>query len=520
MWGGYGETVSKLGELFILRFAGSAGAPGKPGTSYLIPEYTMLKFHKNSIMLPIIAFCLYLAGSAPFLGQWDSYDYLRQIVSHQLSALGFGRPAYLGYNILLWESMRRVFHLEPVRVETVVMMGTILLGVLGVLLFRQLARQFLSDSAGRMAAMAFAIAPMYAIYSGFVMTEVPMLVALIAAGLVLWKGSHRFPAACDIWGGVLFGIAVGIREQALSMGAAFLWVLWNRPSAQSSRFRSVLLFGCAAGAAVLSPVFSFYLLNPSGFAERTRVWLHAIPMGHVQFWNNVQSSLLYTFAVCPAAWLVTAGAGVYALFRKKPTDGSSATIKPVRNPALGAFCCVLLPIMVLWRDADVQIHPRYALIALPGALVLCARLYDRWARSAKGPVVWAAAHVIVLGVAIAVLSPFWREQAGKMENARAMRDAVPGEALIIAGSYSPILEYYRGIGVRSQWHILWSGWEWNPKTADNSIRQAWADHVPVYISEDPLGWRYFESEYLHFFYLLKNCKREAVGPKFFRVYPR
>jgi hypothetical protein len=266
----------------------------------------MLKFHKNSIILPVIAFCLYLAGSAPFLGQWDSYDYLRQIVSHQLSALGFGRPAYLGYNILLWESMKHVFHLEPMRVETVALMGTILLGVLGVFLFRQLARQFLSDSAGRMAALAFAISPMYAIYSGFVMTEVPMLVALIAGGLVLWKGSQRFPGSCDVWGGILFGIAVGIREQALSMGAAFLWILWSRPSRETSRFRSLLLFGCAAGAAALAPVLSFYLLDPSGFIERTRIWLHAIPMGHVQFWSNVQASLLYTFAICPAAWLVTA----------------------------------------------------------------------------------------------------------------------------------------------------------------------------------------------------------------------
>jgi hypothetical protein len=474
----------------------------------------------SRIILPVIAFCLYLAGSAPFLGQWDSYDYLRQIVSHQQSALGFGRPAYLGYNILLWESIKRVFHLEPMRVEPVVLMGTILLGVLGVLLFRQLARQFLSDSAGRMAALAFAIAPMYAIYSGFVMTEVPMLVALIAAGLVLWKGSNRFPGLCDVWGGILFGIAVGIREQALSMGAAFLWILWSRPSREPSRFRSLLLFGCAAGAAVLVPVLSFYLLDPPGFVERTRIWLHAIPMGHVQFWNNVQASLLFTFAICPAAWLLMVGAGVYTLLRRKSTGVSPTAGKRAQNPVLGIFCSILLPIMALWRDADVQIHPRYALIALPGALILCAHVYDRWARPTKGPVVWAAVHVLVLGVAVALLSPFWHEQAGKMENARAMRDAVPGEALIIAGSYSPILEYYRGIGVRPQWHILWSGWNWNPEAADGSIRQAWADRMPVYLSEDPRGWRYFESEYLHFFYFLKNCKKEAVGQKFFRIYPR
>ncbi len=483
-------------------------------------DYSMLKSFRSSTVLPVLAFYLYFAGSAPFLGQWDSYDYLKQIVSHQLSALGFGRPAYLGYNILLWESMRRLFHLEPVKVEIVVMAGTILLGVLGVLVFRQLTRQFLSASGARMAALAFAIAPVYVIYSGFVMTEVPMLVALISAALVLWKGSERFPTASDIFGGILFGMAVGIREQALTLGAGFLWILWSRPPREDSRFRSVLLFSVAAGAAVIAPVLSFYLLDPPGFIDRTRIWLHAIPMGHVQFWNNVQASLLYTFAICPAAWMVTAAAGICTLISKRPKDVSPPACPAIRNPVSGLFCCVLLPIMALWRDADVQIHPRYALIALPGALIFCTHLYERWFRERKGPVVWAVVHVLVLGAAIAVLSPFWREQAEKMENARALRDAVPGKALIIAGSYSPILDYYRGIGVRPQWQILWSGWEWNPAAADSSILQAWADHVPVYLSGDPVGWRYFESEYLHFFYFLKDRRREAVLPKFFRIYPQ
>jgi hypothetical protein len=480
----------------------------------------MQKFFRSSFVLPTLAFYVYLAGSAPFPGQWDSYDYLKEIVSHQLSALGFGRPAYIGYNILLWESMKHVFHLESTKVQIVAMMGTVLTGFVGVLLFRQLARQFLSPSASRMAAMAFAVAPMYVIYSGFVMTEVPMLTALVGAALILWQGSERFPVSSRIWSGFLFGIAVGIREQAMCMGIAFLWVLWIRPAKGTSRLRSLLLFGASAGAAVLAPVLLFYFRDPSGFVARTRVWLHAIPMGPLQFWNNVQASLLYTFAICPAAWLATAGAGVYALITRKTEDPRPASSAPVRQLILGMLFCVLLPIMALWRDADVQIHPRYALIALPGALIFCAYFYDRWTRAAKGPVVWAIAHVIVLGMAIVILSPFWREQAMKMENARAMRDAVPGEALMIAGSYSPILDYYRGIGVRPQWRVLWSGWEWNPDAAENTIRQAWANHVPVYISEDPLGWRNFEPEYLYFYNLLKGCRKKAVGPKFFQILPR
>src|SRR5512136_1130851 len=99
----------------------------------------MQKTPRQLFILPVIALYIYLAGSAPFLGQWDSFDYLKQIVSHQLSALGIGRPVYLGYNILLWESLRKIFHLQPLRVEIVAMAGTIVFGALGVLFFLRLA---------------------------------------------------------------------------------------------------------------------------------------------------------------------------------------------------------------------------------------------------------------------------------------------------------------------------------------------------------------------------------------------
>jgi len=482
----------------------------------------MRRILRYPIVLPVTAFYLYVAGSASFLGQWDSYDYLKQIVSHQLSPLGFGRPVFLGYNILLWEATKHLFHLQALKVEVVAMVGTILLGVAGILIFQRLARQFLSASATRMAVLALAVSPMYAVYSGFIMTEIPMLVALMASALILWKSSDRHPILSDFAGGILFGLAAGIREQALTMGPAFLWILCCRPKPQVSRSRSILWFGITAGTAVLSPVLLFYFMDPAGFIERTRIWLRAIPMGQIQFWNNVQASLLYALAICPAAWMAAAAAGIRVVKRAPGSHKRSplAAAEPsVRNPLVGFFCAVVLPIVLLWRDADVQIHPRYAMVALPGALIFCAFVYNRWIPSRKGPAIWAIVHVLVFGITMVIISPFRQVQAEKMENAKLMREALPGEALIIAGSYSPILDYYRGIGVRPEWRILWSGWDWDQKSADDLIRKSWAEHVPVYLIEDPLAWRYFESEYLHFYFLFRECRKNPVIPKVLRIYP-
>ncbi len=293
----------------------------------------MHKILRPHLILPVVAFYLYFTGCAPFLGQWDSFDYLKQIVSHQLSALGIGRPVFLGYNILLWESLRKIFHLDPLHLEFVAMAGTILLGVLGVLLFRRLAGRILPGPAASMAALALAVSPVYAIYSGFIMTEVPMLVALLAAALLLWKPGDQPAPWRDIAGGIFFGLAVGIREQALTLGAAYLWILFARGGSNSSRLRSTLRFGFAAAVVILVPAVAMYLYDPAGFVERMKTWLHAIPMGSVQFRNNMEASLLFTFVICPGAWLAVAGAGIRRVFTRKRPDSIEPDGSGPCNPA-------------------------------------------------------------------------------------------------------------------------------------------------------------------------------------------
>jgi hypothetical protein len=106
-----------------------------------------------------------------------------------------------------------------------------------------------------------------------------------------------------------------------------------------------------------------------------------------------------------------------------------------------------------------------------------------------------------------------------MQFARSVRESIPGAALIIAGNYSPILDYYRGIGERPQWQIVWSGWDWNVKVLDAGIHEAWNNNLPVYLSTEPRGWSYFEGEFLDAYYLLKDRKKLQIVNNLYRVYP-
>jgi hypothetical protein len=464
------------------------------------------------------------------MGQWDSFDYLKQIVTHQFSDLGIGRPVFIGYNIILWEFLSKVFRLSPLAVEPVVLIEIVVTGAAGVLLFDQLARRILPLRAARMATVGLLLSPVYALYSGFVMTEVPMLVTAIAAAAVLWGTEPGPRIGREVLAGLLFGISVGIREQAVTLAAAFLWILWVRRVDFRSWVRSVLCFGVPSVLAIVAPVALFYLHDPPRFMQRTRVWLSILPTGEVHFWENVQASLLYTFAICPAAWLAVVSAGTWYLWRRLRQTRSPLTADGgglaggdaarIPSPILGFICCLLVPLMILWRDADVQIHPRYLLVVLPASLILCAWLYHRWTGSTRAAVRWAVLQLVVFGIAQAGMQPLRQLQSEKRDYVQMVRSLVPGEALLIAGGYSPILDYYRGVRDRPGWRILWSGWIWDRQKAAAEIEHSWARHEPVYLCDGPAAWLYFEDQRLDLYYILRGSRSEKVAPGLTRVEPR
>jgi hypothetical protein len=517
------KLVLKLKEIFLDVSRRLPLSQKRPGMRYEPVDTSSARSYRA--MMFVLACVIYAAGRAPFFGQWDSFDYLKQTVTHTLSDLGFGRPVFIGYNVAIWEIGRRLLGLSVLQVDKVIMLGVILAGAVGVVVFSRFTDQLLSGRSARMATIALLLAPMYAVYSGYIMTEVPMLLTLVTGAFILWDCCDRHPTTGALSGGILFGLAVGIREQALTLVAACLWILWVRRSTLRARLQAWLLFGTSALTVIALPILTLYLHDPAWFLERTRIWLHTIPTGDRQFWGNLEASLMFTFLICPGAWLGMAGAGISSWRRKAERESNpeaAAREAPSRipHPVWGVFCSILLPIAALWRDADVQMHPRYAMIALPGSIVLCVVLYRRWAPSAKAALTWAMLQIAVFGIAQAGIFPLRAIQRQKREFTFRVMEVIPESALIIPGGYSPILDYYRGIGVKPRWHVLWSGWGWDRRTSETAIRKAWVQHQPVYWCSGPYGWLYFEDEWLDLHFIFQDCPREEVAPGIVRVFPR
>jgi hypothetical protein len=81
------------------------------------------------------------------------------------------------------------------------------------------------------------------------------------------------------------------------------------------------------------------------------------------------------------------------------------------------------------------------------------------------------------------------------------------------------MDYYRGVGDRPQWRILWSGWDWKKEQAATQIAGAWARNEPVYLCDGPYAWLFFEAERLDLHFILKESNKEVIAPGLTRVRP-
>jgi hypothetical protein len=159
-------------------------------------------------------------------------------------------------------------------------------------------------------------------------------------------------------------------------------------------------------------------------------------------------------------------------------------------------------------------------VVLPASLILCAWLYHRWTGTTRAAVRWAVLQLVVFGIAQAGMQPLRQLQAEKRDYVQMVRSLVPGEALLIAGGYSPILDYYRGLNDRPGWRILWSGWIWDRAKAAAEIEHSWARNEPVYLCDGPAAWLYFEDQRLDLYYILRGSRSEEVAPGLTRVEPK
>ncbi len=421
----------------------------------------------------------------PFMGQWDSFDYVTKTLRHQVSDLAFGRPLFLGINRVMWEGANRVgvsvFH--AYRVAQTVVGG---FAIWGLVCFYSCVKRVGGVRLALFGVAWLATTPMYLAYSGMVMTEVPSLACLLAAVALLlrWEVSrNRFHLVLSA---VLFAAGLNIREQLITAAAVFpLMIFLDQGRAWREKISAVLLHAGVYALGVLGALLFFSHTDPN-FWHRVRGWAAVIPIGTHGVGIQLAYLVGFAFVNCGVALAV-------ALW----TWRKWSTVLPVRALVAGL---AFIPLVALLPNADLRIQPRYELLAAP-AIILAALMGLTRALTVKNLrarhtilALLLAGHGVFFTGGIITLTRFNRLSLERKVRVEGLLERAPRAAAFVGGAYTPILEFYRQSGIRPGWNIIRSGWDWDRANLQDQIAGELGANHPVLYLNDAKVWDYLREE--------------------------
>ncbi|MDD5544439.1 MAG: glycosyltransferase family 39 protein [Acidobacteriia bacterium] len=446
-------------------------------------------------------FLLVLFFRNPFFGQWDSFDYMTKALRHEVSDLAFGRPVFLGIQMAAWESAKRL-GLSVTHADWAGQSVVMLFALLALVSFYFCAKQLVDSRTAMWGTVALATTPMVVAYSGMIMTEVPSLTCLIASvGFLLrWQKTRKH---WDLVGSALiFAAGVHMREQLITTAVVFpLVIVLDRRLSGNQRARAIVVHTAVYWAAIVI-VMGWLWWTDAQYLDRIRFWAGA--MGLRKGTLGMQLLALFKF---------TLASSLVALIALMTTVRWWSKHLTCRALAAGM---VVLPLLALLADYDLPIQPRYAVVAVPGMiLVALAGLKAAWPmmsstrRRRVAALLWIGQGLFLIG-GLGVLLHFNHISAERKARLETLKMQAPAHSLFIGGAYTPALVFYRQSGIRPDWQIIYSGWTWDAEQLPVQVAAALHAHQSVYVLHDAQAWDYLQSEWQDVRRLRRNFQFKEV----------
>jgi len=432
--------------------------------------------YRQWLPLLLLAWASALLLRDRFISDWDAFDYTAYAVRNVPTSLGLGRALFLGYNHALWELMHHWFGMPAEQSHLILTYGAIVQSgpaVVGLYaLYKELTASRLAATCG---ALLVALSPLYLIYSGRGMSEIP---GALAFSWSLWwmMRSLRLGYLCQYLGAAaLFGLSANIREFAVF----YLPVVALAARVYGVRWRLCLTAFAVAALAAVAGIIFWSLYGSSDYLSSVIGWyqlsarerqVHPVTM------RNLWLLPAYAFICSPAATLAAPFA-LRRLWSERP-----------RRALLLMGCFGLLSDLVLLANHDVSVNPRYLLTGLLGLAGVCgwhlAKQYPGCKLVLAGTVALTAIGLIGTGV----------YNYRQISRAIAARDYIakiadlPANSVFIVGKHSPLVNFYRGVGARPRWHTISSGSGWPDDRLGAVIDGYLAEGRPMYVDFDPQLW--------------------------------
>lgn len=435
----------------------------------------------------IIALVLVLYFVDPFIGDWDGMDYTMLSLAGYPSSMALGRNLFIFSNHILFVIARELFGIGPENAYLIFKYAVVAQSPFAVIACWILAR----DISGSLytattAALLIVFSPVFVLYSGQVMTDVPSVLLLATALIIHLRGIRQNNFKLLLLGAALMGLGVNLRE-TVAFYAPWL-VIAPFVLGWKLRRKEILnvFVSCVVFASLAFGWFAFWFITDPGYRWVWFGWLESMrdeSARHPVTLANVRPYFAYYFISAPLVFLTLVFAPVLE-WRKRGM-----------SPMLLLWLVAFFANLLLFFNYSTTVNWRYFLTGLPGVVPLGAFWLLRIAKTrlqTEQRAMAACVCVILLGagtffiIARPVSYEFIERRAMSKEY-RYRLEAVPLDAIMISGAQTIAVHYWASIG-EGRWKTIGTGGGWPGDELFSIIQNHLNHRRRVFIDTDPRWW--------------------------------
>jgi hypothetical protein len=435
----------------------------------------------------IISLVLILILVDPFIGDWDGLDYTILSLRGQPSSMALGRGLFTLYNYGLYRVAHALFNVPPAQAYLIFKYAVVAQGPLAVVTCWALAKNLTrSVQSATVAALLLTFSPVFIVYSGQVMTDVPAVLWFCVSLLVHLQGLRQRKVWLVLLGAAFLGASVNLRE---TTGFFLPWLVlapficgwkFGRRELMIIALSCLVFFLFAVGG------FAYWFLSNAEYRAGWHGWRESMRQesaAHPVSIRNLLPFLVYVLVASPLI-LITLP---FALRKEWRERG----LTPLLTLAvIGVAADVLLLLnystAIVWRYPLASVP---ALAPLTGDYLyrsLRARL--RSSQRAIGVITVAIVLLVVLfGVYIRPVSRQFIAWRSLSKNYNLQLAALPRDAVVMAGQQTVAITYWRGVG-EGEWDTIGTGGGWPGPQLVPLISNYLGNGRRVFLDTDPRWW--------------------------------
>jgi hypothetical protein len=432
----------------------------------------------------LVGLILVLCFVDPFIGDWDGMDYTMLSLAGYPSSMALGRNLFIFENYALYQLAHALFGVQPEHAYLIFKYTVVVQAPLAVIACWLLARDFSrSLHTATLAALFLVFSPVFVLYGGQVMTDVPSVLLLSVALLVHYRGVEQRRVWLVLAGAALLGLGVNLRE---TIGFYAPWLV-IAPLVCGWKFRRrevlIVVGSCLLMVVCASGWFAFWFLTDSHYRTIWFGWRESMRQEtarHPVTLHNLRPYFAYFFVTAPLLFVSLP----FALWRERKL-----------SPLWALAAMGLATDLLLYLNYSTAVNWRYFLTGLPAIAPLSAhfliRVLARPLRSRRLAFAASVSAVLVLAIIFSLLiRPASKQFIARRAMSKEYRHqlaSLPRDAVMISGSQTIAVTYWKAIGA-GNWETIGTGGGWPGDGLVPLIAGYLGKGRRVFVDSDPRWW--------------------------------